>query len=259
MAIRKRSIDVHALLFDPELVNALGSNGLWMYALCWSLCDDFGGIEITAATLKLELGALQEKSKITLQHCQDFLNKIIEQQKFIPYTFNGKTYYWIKNFLKHQPLNNPAKPTIPVPEWIAVETFTYPKSNRKYAHYTILPDKIPQGVIINDGAVHNPNMITKIDKRNPEIQALIDYARERGFAIQGSAGENRKYAYNLLRKKDNAGNIMGMENLKKFIDDAVAVRGDQFAPVINDFKQLYYKFSDLMTYLERKKQGGRIG
>lgn len=98
-----------------------------------------------------------------------------------------------------------------------------------------------------------------IDKRDPGLQILMDYAMEKGFSLQGSQKKNRRYAYNLLRKKDPQGNQLGIERVKQLIDYAILARGEPYAPQINDFTQLYYKFADLLSFLEKKQKGGRIG
>ena len=40
---RKRVIDTDELLFDEELFEAVGKDGLWLYVRLWSLAEDWGG------------------------------------------------------------------------------------------------------------------------------------------------------------------------------------------------------------------------
>lgn len=84
------------------------------------------------------------------------------------------------------------------------------------------------------------------DKRNPELQALIDYSDKIGFVLQGTLQENRFSAYNLLKKH-------GLAKSKKAVEYAIGVRGKPFAPSINDFTSLYRKLGDLINYYQREK------
>jgi hypothetical protein len=99
--------------------------------------------------------------------------------------------------------------------------------------------------------------------RDVNLQAIIDYATSVGFSLQGSQRNNRRFAYNLMRKKDPNGVSLGVELVKHLIDIAIACRKQPYAPQINDFKQLFYKWQDLLSFVDKEKkqhdEGGRIG
>ena len=98
------------------------------------------------------------------------------------------------------------------------------------------------------------------DKVNKGVQEVIDYATSKGFGLQGSQKQNRYAASNLIKRKDPAGLPLGVERVKELIDLAVAVRGERFAPQVNDFVQLGKKWLDLMAFGEKRiSQKGRIG
>lgn len=84
----------------------------------------------------------------------------------------------------------------------------------------------------------------KPDKRNPELQELIDYAAENNFVLQGTQKSNRFSAFHLLHK-------FGLERSKTLVRAAIQCRGKQFAPSINDFVALYRKSGDLANYYAR--------
>ncbi|MDI6855120.1 MAG: hypothetical protein QME75_16120 [Deltaproteobacteria bacterium] len=136
---RKRIIDVDKLLFDDELVEALGPEGLWVYPLLWGLAEDWGGYEPKYGMIALKSGAL----RLTKESVQRAIEALIRMGKVIPYEANGHTYHWIKNLLKHQTLNNPPPPGIPTPPWIKWEEGRH-RSGKKYAKYSILQEKIPE-------------------------------------------------------------------------------------------------------------------
>jgi hypothetical protein len=95
------------------------------------------------------------------------------------------------------------------------------------------------------------------DKRNPELQEIIDFATEKQFSLQGSQKINRQYAYNLLRKKDDKGVPLGKDRVKWLIEASIACRGKQYYPTINDFKSLFNKWQDLLDKMQGDKNEQR--
>ena len=79
-----------------------------------------------------------------------------------------------------------------------------------------------------------------------ELQDLINFSKEKNFPLQGTIKMNRYNASNLLKK-------FGLEKSKKLVLAAVNCRGKPYAPVINDFIQLYRKCGDLVNYYVKKK------
>lgn len=103
---------------------------------------------------------------------------------------------------------------------------------------------------------NSTNVLTTkvVDKRNPELQELIDYAKTLNFPLQGTQRVNRNMAHHCLKK-------FGLSNSKRLIDAAVKSRGQPFSPTINDFNQLYKKAADLATFFakgERKQNNVEI-
>ncbi|MBA7470151.1 hypothetical protein ES707_05429 [subsurface metagenome] len=135
---RKRTLDIHELVFDPELVRALKSKGLIFYEVLWGNADDFGGFEMNYEKIKLWCGALP----ITITEVKKYLKILTELRKIILYETDGKKCGWLKNLMKCQPLKNPSLPTLPLPEWITYEIKKYP-SGKKYAQYQIITKKLP--------------------------------------------------------------------------------------------------------------------
>ena len=80
---------------------------------------------------------------------------------------------------------------------------------------------------------------------NSELNNLLEFAKTLKFPLQGSERINRFNAWNFLRKH-------GLEESKKLVKMACAVRGLDYAPVINDFIQLYRKDGDLVTYFQKQ-------
>ncbi len=132
---RKRVIDTDELLFDDELFNEIGERGLWVYVRLWSLAEDWGGYDPKYGSIALKMGVL----RMTAEEVESTIVKLINLGKIIPYEVAGLHNHWIRNLLRHQPLNNPAPPTLPLPPWITCKIKEY-ASKKKYASYRIDTD-----------------------------------------------------------------------------------------------------------------------
>ncbi|MBU2060186.1 MAG: hypothetical protein KKD77_22305 [Gammaproteobacteria bacterium] len=167
---KKRFLDIDKLLFDTEIVNELSTKGIIIYMMLWGNADDWGGIELNPKSLSLRMGAL----KTTTQEVEKVISCLVNGlKKIIPYEVNGKRYGWIKNFLKHQKLNNPALPTIPTPEWIHFTVETY-GSGKKYANYVVITEKLPVEYQYSTSTV--PVIEIRYDKRRYDTtQELLEY------------------------------------------------------------------------------------
>jgi predicted nucleic acid-binding Zn ribbon protein len=136
---RKRVIDVHGLLFDDELVETLGLEGLFVYQIIWSIAEDWGGYEPKYGSIALESGAL----RLSKGAVEQAINSLIRLGKIVPYEANGNLYHWIRSFLKHQNLNNPPPPSIPTPPWVTWEECRY-GSGKRYAKFLINQEKLEE-------------------------------------------------------------------------------------------------------------------
>lgn len=159
-------LDLDGLLFDDDLVEILGdAEGIIIYQLLWSVADDWGGYEAKFGSIALRSGAL----RLSKERVQQVITALIAAGKIIPYQVNGKTYHWIKNFLKHQKLTNPASPTIPLPIWIQFEEESYP-SGKKYAKYKILNELLNEYIQGNTGSLPTDyqNTTGNLEKKRKE-------------------------------------------------------------------------------------------
>lgn len=135
---RKRLIDTHSLCFDTEIVTILKERGSILYIRLWGIAEDWGGYDPKYDDIALLMGAF----KLKASEVKNYIDRLIEAKKIIPYEVNGKTYHWIVNLLKHQPLDNPSAPKLPLPEWVECKISEY-KSGKKYAKYTVITEKLP--------------------------------------------------------------------------------------------------------------------
>lgn len=117
---------------DTEIISAFSIPGRMFYQGLWHLADDSGCLENDILSFKLHLFPLD--NDITPDIIQEWVDKLIQMGKAIPYEAEGKKCLYLKNFHKHQTLKNPAPPTVPLPPWITWQPY---RSNSRAGKYII--------------------------------------------------------------------------------------------------------------------------
>lgn len=190
----------------------------------------------------------------SLKTIESYLRDLENNELIIRYETNKDIFLIVPDFKEKQNKLNPEREAVPI---IPTPTQEQLKSNSGVIPPQVKGSKGKQSKIKSsktDGEKEN-----LLDKRHPELQEIMDYAKQKGFSMQGSQQQNRRYAYNLMRKKDFEGNKLGVDRVKQLIDIAIAVRGEKYAPQVSDFIALFKKWQDLLAFVEKKKKGGRIG
>lgn len=168
---RKRIIDTD-LYFDVEICNLLGDRGLHLYFRLWGIADDSGVYEPRYADIALKMGALNFSHK----EVENYIQKLVDGGKVIPFVSNGTTYHWLKNLLKHQPLNNPSPPKYPLPDWISCKIRKYP-SGKKFAVYHLIEEKLPEitsSLPVDYPSVKKKRKETKRNKTKKDPSAISE-------------------------------------------------------------------------------------
>ena len=227
---RKRIIDTEELYFDTELFTLLKERGLHLYIRLWGLAEDWGGYAPKYSDIALRMGAL----KFTTKQVEDYISKLLNNRKIIQYEVNGRKIHWIVNFLKHQKLDNPSPPTLPLPEWISCELCEY-KSRKKYAKYTIIPEKLP--VDYQSTTSKRETETVTETKRNrketilsgkPDLEEPILYLNEK---TKQNFSPKNKSNQDLVKARYNEGRTL--DDFKKVIDKKVV-------KWLNDDKMMQY-------------------
>ncbi|AEE95758.1 DnaD domain-containing protein [Mahella australiensis] len=112
--MRKRILNPE-FFTDSDIVSNLDFAGRLFYEGLWCVADDSGCLSLDALSLKMKIFPGDNIDISTIQKYVDILVKI---GKIIPYEVDGKQYGWVKNFCKHQHLDRPSPPTVPLPPFI---------------------------------------------------------------------------------------------------------------------------------------------
>ncbi len=121
---------------DADMIANFDAFGRLFYQGLWCVAEDSGCFEINPLGLKMKIFP---GDNIPLEQLQQYIEKLIELDKVVPYEANGRQYGWLKNFHKHQRLDKPSPPSIPLPDfifWHGEEEFG--DKRHKY-YYEVLP------------------------------------------------------------------------------------------------------------------------
>lgn len=122
---------------DTELMKNLPLAGRMMYKGLWHLAEDSGCLENDPTAFKVQLFPLD--AEVTLEKIEEWLDILVSIEKLITYGKNDR-YMYIKNFHKHQTLNSPGQPGLPLPEWVE---YVPNKKKRVSGGYIIHLEKMP--------------------------------------------------------------------------------------------------------------------
>jgi hypothetical protein len=112
----KRRMFTPDFFTDEELVERMDITGRMFYLGTWSAAEDSGVFLLSPLSLKMKLFPGDD---ISGDEIQAYIDTLIEMKKVVPFEIGGKKYGWLRNFHRHQKLDNPPKPTLPLPVWMA--------------------------------------------------------------------------------------------------------------------------------------------
>jgi hypothetical protein len=121
---------------DDELVQHFDFGGRIFYQGLWCVAEDSGVYEPKLLALKMQIFP---GDNIPLETLAGYLNTLIGLGKVVEYTAYGKKLHWLKNFHKHQKVEKPAPPSLPLPPWMTWHGEAELGPQRHKWHYEILP------------------------------------------------------------------------------------------------------------------------
>ncbi|QTL99879.1 hypothetical protein GM661_00395 [Iocasia frigidifontis] len=141
---------------------------------------------------------------IDIDEIENWTNILKELGKLIPYSFQKKDYYYIKNFHKHQSLRSPGKPELPLPKWIEYIPNPKPYQSGGYIiNYEIMPGEYEgiQTVGNVDEALYKGNGDHKEALEEPQENHKDTVRKPYGY--HSPTNKNKKENKNIELEKDN--------------------------------------------------------
>lgn len=120
---------------DSLIVGTLDYPGRIFYVGLWVVAEDSGVFEPDLLGLKMKIFPGDALDPETIAAYYDTLKGA---GKVVEYEAGGRRYAWLRNFFKHQHLDRPNPPTLPLPPcvtWLGKEELN--DDNRRHWHYQI--------------------------------------------------------------------------------------------------------------------------
>jgi hypothetical protein len=96
--------------WTDERVGECSVSARLLFIACWNFSDDYGGLDRSAKQLKAQAFPYDAID------CEPLVQELLNVGLLVEYTAGGKTYLHINGFRKHQKVEKPAKPRIPLYE-----------------------------------------------------------------------------------------------------------------------------------------------
>lgn len=94
--------------WTDERVGECSVSARLLFIACWNFADDHGGLDRSSKQLKAQAFPYDSID------CEPLVQELLKFGLLIEYAVNGKNYLHVKGFRKHQKVEKPAKPRVPV-------------------------------------------------------------------------------------------------------------------------------------------------
>jgi len=116
------------------------------YTGLWALAEDSGCLEDDPFEWKLQLWPSPLDTDITIELLAQWRDELIEADKLVPYEADGKRYFYLRTFHKHEQPRNPQRADLPLPPWVLMEPIEgTAKDGKRWlrVQYRVLNDLLP--------------------------------------------------------------------------------------------------------------------
>lgn len=142
MTMKRRMLDPD-FWGDADIIKAFPYPGDYpgrsLYQFLWNYADDSGVFTPSIGDIKIRFAG---GDTFTEEMITAWCGRLVDLGKVIPFSAGGRVYGWIRNFAKHQAIQHPAPPRLPIPPWVR----WHGKESIEQRHlwyYEILWDQVP--------------------------------------------------------------------------------------------------------------------
>jgi hypothetical protein len=96
--------------WTDERVGECSVSARLLFIACWNFADDHGGLDRSSKQLKAQAFPYDNID------CEPLVQELLNQRLLIEYEVDGKKYLHISGFRKHQKVEKPGKPRVPLYE-----------------------------------------------------------------------------------------------------------------------------------------------
>ena len=99
--------------WDDEKLSKISRDARLTYIGLWNFSDDYGVVKGNVSWLKNHIFPYEDS--LSTQKFAQLLTELSSGLWILPFDHNNETYFYIKNFLKHQTINRPSQQRNPEP------------------------------------------------------------------------------------------------------------------------------------------------
>ena len=99
--------------WDDEKLSKISRDARLIFIGLWNHSDDYGVVKGNAVWLKNHI--LPYEDSLSIQKFSGWLSELEKGGWIIKFDADGESYYFIRNFLRHQSINRPSKQRNPTP------------------------------------------------------------------------------------------------------------------------------------------------
>ena len=266
MRLHNRQVKA-AFWTDTDLIRLLDIPGRMFYQGLWQLADDSGCLEYDTLAFKIQL--FPADVDITIEVIEEWVKKLIENKKLIPYEAEGKKCLYLKNFHKHQKLKNCPPPEVPLPPWVTFEPY---QSNNRQGKYIVSEDVLTNFLQGSYDTLHfssnqnqnqnqnqNRNQYIESDSENPTSPADPQNEENQSQEIQSDEATPQEAIFEHWNSKDIIKHRKMTDKIKRAINgalrdytkDEICQAIDNYALILSDERYYWTHKWTLKEFLER--------
>jgi hypothetical protein len=160
MGMRLHNRQIKAAFWTDEEITTWPLEKRLFYLGLINLADDSGCLEDSPRMIR----RLLFPEEMMIEEVAGYIESLVSDSKVIRYTSENKLCLYLKNFHKHQSIDNPSKPEVPLPIWITFQPY---KSKDSQGTYTILYDVLTNYLNGSSESLTNPLPVPSESLTNP--------------------------------------------------------------------------------------------
>lgn len=184
---------------DEDLVLNLDFAGRLFYLGTWSVAEDSGVISLSPFSLRMKVFPGDD---ISVEQIQGYIQKLIDLGKIITYESNGKSYGWLRNFHRHQKLDNPPEPVLPLPPWVEFIDSESRRGRKYEVDESMLESVLCPGRVPDTSEVINGHVQTKGKEKKRKEPTEVNEPNMDGLTSEQQQALQILYQITSLRDGD---------------------------------------------------------
>ena len=236
---------------DPDIVANLDYAGRLFYQGLWCIAEDSGCFEPNPLMLKMKIFPGDD---IPLNIIQDYIDKLTELGKIVLYKVGEKEYAWLKNFHRHQKLDRPSPPSIPLPDWLMFHgEEEFGKQRHKWYYEIIDNSETFRGNVGDSNTIEkNRKEMNRIEENRKEVEV----EKERNSPISRVTDNDNDNSNNPFRYyQQNIGPLLPdiadlIHQYRKDLPDELITEAFKLA-VKNNARSMRYAEKIMLSWIDK--------